>query len=297
MTRSLTTADLTALEADVVAALEAQDPSSLPVLGFGELSVALAWPTDEPRFACKRTPPFTPAQFNQYQALVDDYVGALREAGIGVIVTSVRSVESGDRLIGYLVQPLLAKESLGNNVLATSDPDPDHPFLAALGQAIATVSDKLSIDAQVTNWSWDDTELTLLDVGTPFMWNDDGTSRIDMKPFLPMIPALLRPLVRRDITALMRRWQEPRQTALDVVANLYREGMAEWVEPTLVAFNRVVGVDHPMMEAEAEALHREDLKTWPRLKRLQRVERTWQTRVRRRRYEFFIHTTFGGNTI
>ncbi|MCP4962302.1 MAG: hypothetical protein GY925_23910, partial [Actinomycetia bacterium] len=193
MTRSLAAADLMALEAEVVAALEAQDPSSLPVLGFGELSVALAWPVDEPRFACKRTPPFTPAQFNQYQALVDDYVGTLREAGIGVIDTNVRSVESGDRLIGYLVQPLLAKESLGNNVLAASDPDPDHPFLAALGQAIATVSDKLSIDAQVTNWSWDDTELTLLDVGTPFMWNDDGTSRIDMKPFLPMIPALLRP--------------------------------------------------------------------------------------------------------
>jgi hypothetical protein len=70
-----------------------------------------------------------------------------------------------------------------------------------------------------------------------------------------------------------------------------------WVEPALVAFNRFVGGDNPMTTEEAEARHHKDVSTWPRLKRLQRVERAWQTRVRRRRYEFFIHTTFGGSSI
>ena len=293
----IATTDLAALETRVVAALEAQDPSSLPVLGFGELSVALAWPADEPRFVCKRTPPFTPAQFDQYQALIGTYVGALQEIGITVVDTSVHSLGSGDRLTGYLVQPLLPKESIGNQVLTASEPDPDHPMLAAIGQAIGGITEKLSVDAQVTNWSWDGNQLTLLDVGTPMMWNDDGKTPFDMGPFLPMIPAPLRPLVRRDMTAYMNLWRDPREVAVDAVANLYREGLTGWVGPALIAFNRVVGGDDPMTTEEAEARYQKDVSTWPRLKRLQRLERAWQTRVRRRRYEFFIHTTFGGNSI
>jgi hypothetical protein len=297
MAELITNTDLATLESEVVAALEAQDPSTLPVLGFGELSVALAWPADEPRFACKRTPPFTPAQFDHYRGVVDEYVGALRGAGITVADSTVHSLESGDHLISYLVQPLLPSDSIGSRVLSACDPDPDHPMLTAIAQAFEVITDRLSVDGQVTNWSWDGSTLTLLDVGTPMMWNDDGTTPFDMGPFLPMIPAPLRPLVRRDMTAYMNLWRDPREVAVDAVANLYREGLSQWVEPALTAFNRAVGGSDPMTAEEAKARHGKDVATWPRLKRLQRVERAWQTRVRRRRYEFFIHTTFGGSSI
>jgi hypothetical protein len=289
----LTNDDLADLDAAVAAALAAQDPSLLNVLGFGELSVALGWPIDEPQFVCKRTPPFTPAQFDQYSELVIRYVDDVRAAGLAVVDTQVRRVDQGGRITGYLVQPLLPVASLGHKVLGASEPDPDHPFLAALGEALAVVSSQLSIDAQITNFSWDGTELTLLDVGTPFLWDSADVLEFDMDPFLVMIPAVFRSLVKRDMSKVVDRWRERRRVAIDVVANLYRERLDGWVDPMIVALNRTIEPEEPIAAAEARGFYEEDLRTWPRLKKLQRLERTWQTRVRRRPYEFFIHSTFG----
>jgi hypothetical protein len=295
----MTEVDLAPLEVLVADALGRRDPSGLPILGFGELSVALAWPSGEPRYVCKRTPPFTPAQLSAYTELVGSYVEALRAAGLRVVDTSIVPLDNPmrrDRRVAYLVQPLLPRSSLGHEVLAAAEPDPDHPFLQALGRALAVVTDVLSIDAQVTNWSWDGTEVTLIDVGTPFLWDDDGRYRLDMGPFLPMIPAPLRPLVRWDMNRVVGRWREARRVALDVVANLYREGLVDWVGPATIALQRALGAAEPLTVHEARAFYDEDRATWVRLKRLQRLERAWQTGVRRRRYEFFIHSTFGADT-
>ncbi|MCP3909587.1 MAG: hypothetical protein GY713_01415 [Actinomycetia bacterium] len=143
----------------------------------------------------------------------------LTAGGLAVANTELMALERPDgRLTAHLIQPLFPAESLGDRVLSSADPDPDHPFLAAVLQ-------------------------------------------FDMDPFLVMIPAPLRAFVRRDMTKLVDRWRQPRRVALDLVANLYREGMDQWVEPALGALNR--------------------------------VERAWQTTVRRRPHDFFIHTTFG----
>ncbi len=53
--------ELGELEAVVIDALRSRDDSTLNVLGYGEVSIALGWPIDEPKFVCKRTPPFTHA--------------------------------------------------------------------------------------------------------------------------------------------------------------------------------------------------------------------------------------------
>jgi hypothetical protein len=285
-------ADLAALESLVADGLARQDSSGLNVLGFGEISVALGWPIDEPTHVCKRTPPFTPAQFAQYESLVNSYIARLRDHGLAVVDTTVMRVDRGDRVVGYLVQPLLDTNTLGNKVLAAAEPDPDHPFLAAVINALDVVGPQLSIDAQVTNFAWDGTTLTLIDVGTPFVWDGDGNLAFDMGPFLKMIPAVVRPLVKRDMTRIINRWQEPRRVAVDIVANLYREGLTDWVEPALRAFNRDAHRNHPISRAEALAIFDDDAKTFPRLKKLQAAERTWQTSIRRRPYDFFIHSTY-----
>ncbi len=291
---SLTAAELAGFDEVVRRALAAGDPSQLNVLGFGELSVSLGWPADEPRLVCKRLPPFSRDQLTHYEGVVGHYLKELSGGGLAVANTELMALERPDgRLTAYLIQPLFPAESLGHRVLSSADPDPDHPFLAAVGSSLELVTDQLSLDAQVTNFSWDGTRVTLLDVGTPFVWDRAGALQFDMDPFLVMIPAPLRAFVRRDMSKRIDRWREPRRVALDLVANLFREGMDQWVEPALVALNRVVGGDEPMRVDEARALYDEDLATWPRLKRLQRVERAWQTAVRRRPYDFFIHTTFG----
>jgi hypothetical protein len=290
---AVTIADLEALEGAVAAGLAGGDVSGLNVVGFGEISVALGWPIDDPRFVCKRTPPFTPNQFAAYHQLVTDYVERLQARGLAVADTTVMSLDRGDRVIAYLVQPMLPSSTLGHNVLAGSRPDADHPFLVALADTLDLVGPTLSLDAQGANFSWDGPGLALLDGGTPFRWDDDGALLFDMEPFLRMIPAPTRPLVRREMMQLLTRWRDPRLVALDVVANLYREGLADWVDPAVIALNHRLVPGQPIDAGEARALYDDDVKTWPRLKRLQAVERWWQSRIRRRPYDFFIHTTYG----
>lgn len=296
--RGMNESDLKELDDLVVSALQRRDNSQLSILGFGEVSVALGFPADAPRLVCKRTPPMPRQHFDDYQSLVDRYVAELRSAGLTVIDTTVQAVERDGAVAGYLVQPLLPAATLGHNVLAAAEPDPDHEFLVALGQTLEVVSDRLSIDAQVTNWSWDGSTLTLIDVGTPFMWDQSGALQLDLKPYTPMISAPLRGVVMKDLTKMIDRWRAPRGVAVDVVANLYREGLDVWVEPMITALNRRLGDGvTPVVADEARAIYDEDLKTWPRLNKLKKLERAWQTGVRRRPYDFFIQTTYGDDSI
>ncbi len=286
-----TTDELEALEQVVVAALESRDDSTLNVLGYGEVSVALGWPIEEPTFVCKRTPPFTRTQFAEYQGLIEEYVAGVQASGLAVVDTKVVPISRGDDVISYLVQPKLASTSLGDNVLQSAEPDPEHPFLEALAGALDVVSPTLSIDAQVTNFSWDGSRLTLIDVGTPFMWDETGELRFEMKPFARMLPAPTRLLATRELTKLVTRWNDPRRVAVDVVANLYRANLPEWVDATVTAMNGALGRDS-ISAKEARELFEEDLKIWPFLKKLQAAERWWQTTVRRQPYDWFIYSSY-----
>lgn len=285
-------AELQVLEDTVVDALRSRDDSRLNVIGYGEVAVALGWPSDEPTHVCKRTPPFTRSQFPKYASHVVDYTERLRATGLNVVPTQVMSLERGDSVIGYLVQPLLDSASLGHKVLGRADPSADHPFLAALAEAVGRVTPTLSIDAQVTNFSWDGTDLTLVDVGTPFIWDESGSPVVDLKPMVRMLPGPTRYLAARQLTTLADRWRDPRRVAIDIVANLHREGLDDWVAPTVTALNRDLSFAEPITADEGLAFYQEDLKFWPVMLRLQRVERAWQERVRRHPYDWFIQTTF-----
>lgn len=284
--------DLVELEAVVSEALASRDDSALSILGYGEVSVALGWPIGDPRFVCKRTPPFPALLYAEYAALVTEYIAEVEERGLAVVSTKVIPLERGGDVVAYLVQPKLDSDTLGENVLKAANPDPDHPFLTALVNSLDVVTATVSIDAQVTNFSWDGSGLTLIDVGTPFMWNGDGTLRLNMKSFMGMFPAPARALAARELTKLVERWNDPRTVGLDIVANLYREGLNDWVDPMVIALNRRSDLGEPITAAEAHKLYEEDLKLWPILKKLQRAERWWQTSIRKRPYGWFIYSTF-----
>lgn len=283
--------ELGALESDVAAALESGDRSKLNVIGFGEISVALGYPAADPHVVCKRSPPMSAKQLDAYTLLVGRYIDELADAGVLVAPTTVMSVVRSDSHIAYLVQPLLDSSTLGHKVLAAAEPDADHPFVAALADTIQVATDQLSVDAQVTNWSWTGDTLTLIDVGTPFMWDRDGELLLDMTPLTRMLPAPVRGVVSRDVVKIVDRWQTPRGVALDIVANLYREGLDDWVDPMVEGLGRTTGA---IDKAEAHKLYVEDGKTFPRIKKLQLIERAWRRSVRRRPYDFFVQeTTFG----
>ena len=90
--------DFGPLDAAIDAAIGQGHAGGLPVLGFGEITLVLGWPPERPEFAVKRLPVFDgPARVEAYAALVAEYVGALRERGLGVIDTAVRSLAARRR--------------------------------------------------------------------------------------------------------------------------------------------------------------------------------------------------------
>ena len=167
---------LRGLEQNVEAALGAGDQSALPILGYGEISLVLGWPPKDPRFACKRLPSFpTRSRFDAYGRTLDAYLDALRRAG-SFVETELRPVVRDDGTVaGYVVQPVLPTDDLAPAVLGREDPDAGHPLVAAVvGAAAATVSPRVGLDAQLANWTWNDSVLTYLDVSTPLLWSEKG---------------------------------------------------------------------------------------------------------------------------
>jgi hypothetical protein len=291
MTPLLTQEEIEQLDASVVTALDTRDNSGLNVVGYGELSIALGFPADAPEVVCKPSGPYTPAELDQYVSVIGHYLEALADAGVDVVPTSLMSVQRGDQLVAYQVQPLLEPDSIADRVLAAAEPDAEHPFLVALAEIVGSLTDRVSIDSQVPNWSWDGETATSIDIGTPFFWDDCGAPMFDVKPLFRAIPAPLRTFAMQDVGKLLERYKQPRNVAADVVAMLWRIGLDHWVQPALSAFNSRLQLATPIGVAEARAIMAADRKAMPRLKQLQKMERAWVTTVRRRRYDYFVQPT------
>ena len=146
--------------------------------------------------------------------------------------------------------------------------------------------DRLGIDAQLSNWMWLDGEPWQIDLTTPFLLDDADAPELDLAPFLAPLPAVVRPVVRREMTKLILRWTTARGALLDLAANLLKDGLDPWLDPVLERVN--ARVDPPITRDEARRVYTEDRRLWPLLFRLEHANRWWQRRVRRRPYEFLL---------
>jgi hypothetical protein len=273
----------------VAHALRTHDASGLRLLGHGEISLALGWPPDDPHTACKRLPPFRSLDhYRSYAVLVERYIRALEAGGTRVVETELRYVTRADgRVIGFHLQPALPPDSLGNAVLRRSEPETAHALIASVVDVVMNVTnDRVGIDSQLSTWSWHDGEPWQLDLTTPFLFDEGGAPELEMAPFLEILPAAIRPVVRRQMTGLMRRWATARGALADMAANAIKFGLDSWVDPIIEHIN--ARVDPPLTRREAEKMYADDRRLFPVLLRLERANRWWQERVRRRPYEFLL---------
>jgi hypothetical protein len=287
--------DLESLEDEVARALRTGDPSGLRLIGHGEISIALGWPPDEPKVACKRLPPFRSLdQYRAYEQLVERYIDALEAGGVRVVETELHHLVRPDgSVVGFHLQPVLPAESLGTEILARSEPVGGHPLVrAVVDTVVAANTDRVGIDAQFSNWSWRDGAPWQLDLTTPFMVRADGEPELELGPFLAIMPAVIRPVVRREMVKLMHRWMSARGALADMAANVIKAGLDPWLDPVLEVVNG--RVDPPVTRVEAQKLYDDDRRLFPLLLRLQRTNRWWQRHVRRRPFEFLLpeHTTY-----
>jgi hypothetical protein len=291
--------ELRALEDEVSAAFATRDTNRLPLLGHGEISLVLGWPPGDPTVACKRLPPFRDvAAFERYSGVVRRYIAELRGGGLRVVETELHRVVRPDgRVVGFHVQPALPAHALGTEVLRNGDASLGHPILPAVTDAVVQVTHpRLGVDAQLSNWVWLDGEPWQLDLTTPFLLDDRGRPEFDMTPFLAVLPALVRPLVRREMLSLIRRWTTARGALLDMTAQLLKERLDRWVDPALTEVN--ARVTPPISRREAARVYHGDRRLWPVLLRLEHANRWWQHNVRRRPFEFLVpdRTTYDGTS-
>jgi len=275
--------ELEALDSLVDEALAAGRDQELPVLGYGEISLVLGWPAEEPRFACKRMPAFdSRAAFESYRQSIDDYIERLGGVGIAVAPTEMRGVGHGDgSVVGYVVQPILPAATLAPAVLHRTDPADGHPLVAAIADAAAaSVSPRLGLDAQLANWTWEDGRLTYIDVSTPLAWDERGTSRLDIEPLAKAYPAILRPPLRRFIAPrILDGYRDLRSVYEDLTGNLIKERLEPWLPAFLAAVNR--HLREPLTERDVHGYYRSDARLWALLLRLRRLDRAWRLRTGR----------------
>ncbi|MGC1814202.1 MAG: DUF6206 family protein [Solirubrobacterales bacterium] len=282
--------ELRRLEDLVEAALSSGDERSLPVLGYGEISLVLSWPPGDGRFACKRLPPFRSRErLDAYRATLDVYLKALGAAGVRVVETEMRAVELHDGSVaGYVVQPMLPADHLATTTLRLADPEAGHPLIEAVASAAAAaVGPHLGLDAQLANWTWNGDELTYFDVSTPLIWSPEGDSQLDLDLLADAYPAILRwPLRRFVAPGILDTYRDLRKVYLDLAGNLLKERLEGWLPAFLDRFN--AHLDEPLTENEVRRHYRSDARLWAALLRIRRLDRAWRRRVRRRPYPFLL---------
>jgi hypothetical protein len=162
---------LVAVEDAVQQALASGREDHLRVLGHGEMSLVVGWPTADPVMACKRLPVFpSTAAAECYQDVFYRYLARLQARGLHVVPSSLNFLDPGPdgSRVGYVVQPVLPAGSLGPALLRAATPDPEHPLLTAvIAGVLRTVDARTGLDAQISNWSMTDESARYLDVTTP----------------------------------------------------------------------------------------------------------------------------------
>ena len=285
------------------------------VLAYGEISAALTL-EQVPALrglVLKRMSGFADlASAANYRTLLTEYLSRLRELEIATVSTSAVTVAGpGRRPCVYLLQPLMPADTLGNRVLHEAS---DEALSTAVSQVLdqslkafvanaAAPTDQLSIDAQLSNWTFrpDGAPPWLIDVGTPFIRRRDGHA-FDQEILLAAVPPGIRSYYRRKGTAsaYMDDYFDPRLLAMDILGNFEKEGAAQRIPVALTAANAWLAgpakqvqqqlgspSEGPITEAQVAEYYKQDAATLELFLRVRRIDRAVR-KAFRRRYDFIL---------
>lgn len=285
----MTPRDLAAIEQAFQRCLRAQEPVGLRVLGYGEISTVLACRTSTGEYAVKRLPVFEDeTRLEGYRTIFEAYQAALGRAGIWVVPTDLMATPAEHGLVGYCVQPVLDPEGLGDRYLSRVGPEKATAFFeSVLDRIFGSVTARLGLDAQVSNWWVDEGELHYLDITTPFMRGEAGDSLLDVDLFLASLPGIVRGGVKTFLVDdILETYHDPRSVVVDVLANLHKERLDHLIPGFVERSN--ARLERAITEREVLRYYRADARTWTWIQALRRLDRWWQRVVRRRVYPFLL---------
>lgn len=265
------------LDQQIVAFLKGSVPRSFDIVGAGELTCVIGWHG----FAFKLLPPVDDVRrVEAYGALLDEYLIALRAAGVPVVATSfaVATTERGSA--GYIIQPRLPGEQLLSAVCRVSDVDVCVAYFKALLDHVdACVAAGIGIDPQLSNWMLVDGMPQLVDVTTPMLRDAEGRDRLDAEFFIALLPKALQAVARRFLLAdLLDKNFDHRKIILDLIGNMANYGLAHLTAPFVETANARLA--QPLSVAEVRGYRKEDKATWWLLRRAFAAEQVWRRLTR-----------------
>ena len=287
---ALSTDELGELEAAVRHALVTYDDSALEVVGYGEITTVVEWTAGGEPVACKRLPGLADeAAFESYKDGVERYIAQLSTTGVEVPDTVVQHASAADGTVtAYCVQTVLPSSSLVPRVMHERGHDEaTSVFEAIVASVEATVTDRVGLDAQLSNWAWHDGRLRYFDISTPFLRDEHGREAFDVELHIASVPWALRGLVRAFfLDTILDKYYTNRGALLDLLGNRIKERLGGLLPAFVEVANRVVSP--PFTVAEIEKYYRCDARLWALLQALRRADRWWQHSVRRRPYPFLL---------
>jgi hypothetical protein len=296
---------LTELELRIAQGRVASPCEGVSILGYGEISAVLS-SQERPQVVLKRMAGFRSEQeATSYAQEVRKYIAFLTERNVHVLETEVFPIQTNGRIVVYLVQPRLEKESIGNHLLLHANDDVWAKFLSqVLSGVVAALSSNtpelsLGLDAQISNWAWvqgqnsnPEARATYLDVGTP-LFREHGRLAIAPALSLRSLPRPFAFLLRHTLfEKVVGRYFLPREAAKDIAGNFIKEGRPERIAAFLKQAAPFLS-EHakntaPLTETEIHSYYREDKMIWRLFQGLRRFDRFVTAQVLRNPYDFIL---------
>ncbi len=287
-------------------------PDPPEILGYGEISATFGI-KKMPGIAFKRMPPFEKAgQVMAYRHLLEQYRDLLTRS-CHIPVSPCRVFDLINRYkerIVYVAQPRLARQSIGNAMLSDGNATDMRQMVSRIMSFLFNLHQfnrqnhpylHIAIDGQISNWSFFPSEAqeeglnaVYFDITTP-LFRINGIEQLDTEIFLKSCPGPLVWLVRRlFLDEVVDRYYDLRQVLIDLVANFYKEGRADLIDPALELINAgiqkkgISGEIAFLKRREIDRYYRNDAFIWTVFLTLRRLDRFVKTRVFSKRYNFIL---------
>lgn len=285
------TPEIEAFEDRLGAAVRSADAGALDVIGYGEVTLAVKLATPQGELACKRLVPFSSRDAAERSAeLIASYIAQLGACGIDVVETETPILERPEGYVLYCVQPLLAPGTLGPEFLRGKSAEEATPYVRRMFEHIRdSVTPSLAPDGQLSNWAIEGERLRYLDVGTPFLRNDDGEEMFDFTTQTRALPAPVRVIVNRFLLrGILDNYHSTRGQAMDFLGNLIKEGLGEIFPPLIPLANEVFGLRPAISEKEIRAHYKSDAQTYAFVQAARRADRWFCRSVLRKPYPYLL---------
>jgi hypothetical protein len=286
------------------------------ILGYGEISTVFEIGADADRsLAYKRLPIFRKEEeLLDYQRIYEEYNRLLTE-DVGLRIPShgqVAFTEAG-RIVCFLHQEKLIPESIGSRAIHLLPEAGVQTLVRRVLRELAKIWDfsrgserfEVGIDGQISNWAVigldpanpevsEDSELYYLDTSTP-LYRIGGIEQIDPELFLRSAPSFLVWLIRLlFLEDVITRYYDFRLVAIDLVANFYKEQLAELIPGLIETVNDFFGRERadldiePITAKEVRSYYREDALIWRLYLNARKLDRFLRTRIARKGYPYIL---------